>query len=312
VSDRDLLSTLVLARGTLDRAAQYRSDETWQGERLCDPASRVMWVCEGGSPMIVTDTSAELILTPASEVDAELTFLGLDADDVAYFAAHVNDHQDARVDPNATWKGLRAVGAQLSDRDAGMMVTAVAIDNWMRTHRRCPRCGDATQNSNAGWSRVCLADGSEHFPRTDPAIIVLVTDADDRALLGRQAVWQEGFFSTLAGFVESGESAEAALRREVFEEAGVTISDAPGDIHYLGSQPWPFPCSLMLGYHARASDPTINVDGSEIVEARWLSRAELLAACESGAVRLPPSISIARKLIERWYGSALPETFSRA
>lgn len=271
-----------------------------------------MWVCEGGSPMLVTDTATELILTKACEVDAELTFLGLDADDIAYFAAHVDDYQDARVDPNAPWKHLRAAGALLSDRDAGMMVTAVAIDNWMRTHRFCPKCGGPTHVSNAGWSRVCLVDGSEHFPRTDPAIIVLVTDNDDRALLGRQAVWQEGFFSTLAGFVESGESAEAALRREVFEESGVTISTDPADILYLGSQPWPFPCSLMLGFHARASDPTINVDGSEIVEAMWISRAELLAACEKGEVRLPPSISIARKLIERWYGGVLPESFSRA
>ena len=312
MTDRNLLSTLILARGTLDRAAQFRSDEAWQGERRADPASQVMWVCEGTSPMVVTETSATLILTPANEVDAEMTFLGLDADDVAYFAAHVDDHQDARVDLNALWKNLRAVGALLDDRDAGMMVTAVAIDNWMHTHRHCPRCGGDTRVSNAGWSRVCLTDGTDHFPRTDPAIIVLVTDADDRALLGRQAVWQEGFFSTLAGFVESGESAEAALRREVFEESGVTISTDPADIVYLGSQPWPFPCSLMLGYHAKAIDPTINVDGSEIVEAMWISRAELLAACEKGEVRLPPSISIARKLIERWYGGVLPESFSRA
>lgn len=312
MTDRDLLNTLVLARGTLDRAAQFRADESWQGIRRADPASQVMWVCEGASPMVVTDSNAEVILTPAPEVDAELTFLGIDADDVAYFAAHVDDHQDARVDPNAQWKNLRAAGALLSDRDAGMMVTAVAIDNWMRTHRRCPKCGDITRIHHAGWSRVCLADASEHFPRTDPAVIVLVTDSEDRALLGRQAVWQEGFFSTLAGFVESGESAEAALRREVFEESGVTISTDPADIVYLGSQPWPFPCSLMLGYHARAVDPTINVDGSEIAEAMWISRSELLTACEKGDVRLPPSISIARKLIERWYGRALPESFSRA
>ena len=271
-----------------------------------------MWVCEGASPMLVTDTSAQLILTPANEVDAEMTFLGLDAEDVAYFAAHVDDHQDARVDLNALWKNLRATGALLSDRDAGIMVTAVAIDNWMRTHRHCPRCGGDTRISNAGWSRVCLTDGTDHFPRTDPAVIVLVTDSEDRALLGRQAVWQEGFFSTLAGFVESGESSEAALRREVFEESGVTISTDPADTVYLGSQPWPFPCSLMLGYHAKAIDPTIKVDGSEIVEAMWISRADLLAACEKDEVRLPPSISIARKLIERWYGGVLPEAYSRA
>jgi NAD+ diphosphatase len=138
VTNRDLLNTLVLARGTLDRAAQFRSDQAWQAIRRADPASRVMWVCEGASPMRITESTAELILNPATEADAELTFLGLDSDDVAYFAAHVHDHQDARVDPNAFWKNLRATGAQLSDRDAGLMVTAVAIDNWMRSHPRCP------------------------------------------------------------------------------------------------------------------------------------------------------------------------------
>jgi NAD+ diphosphatase len=142
-------------------------------------------------------------------------------------------------------------------------------------------------------------------------VIVLVRDRDDRALLGRQARWAEGWFSTLAGFVESGESAEAAVRREVHEESGVVIADGPDDLRYLGSQPWPFPCSLMLGYHAWTDDPRIQVDGVEIAEARWFTRDELAAACTSGDVRLPPPVSIARRLVERWYGAELPGDWSR-
>lgn len=190
-------------------------------------------------------------------------------------------------------------------------MTAVALDNWLRTHTRCPRCGTETVFHDAGWSRRCPADGTDHFPRTDPAVIVLVRDRDDRALLGRQVRWPEGWFSTLAGFVEAGESAEAAVRREVQEESGVVVSSATDDLWYLGSQPWPFPCSLMLGYHAWTDDPTVAVDGEEIGEARWFTRDELADACASGEVRLPPPISIARRLVERWYGAELPGDWSR-
>jgi NAD+ diphosphatase len=237
----------------------------------------------------------------------DLTFLGVDADDVAYFAEHVAERD--LEDP--AWSDLRRAGSALDARDAGLMVTAVALDNWLRTHQRCPRCGAETVFNAAGWSRTCPQDGSEHFPRTDPAVIVLVRDRQDRALLGRQGRWAEGWFSTLAGFVESGESAEAAVRREIREESGVVIADGLDDIRYLGSQPWPFPCSLMLGYHAWTDDPAIEVDGDEIAEARWFTREELASACESGDVRLPPPVSIARRLVERWYGAELPGQWSR-
>lgn len=191
------------------------------------------------------------------------------------------------------------------------MVTAIALDNWSRTHTRCPRCGGPTSFAEAGWSRRCVVDETSHFPRTDPAVIVLVIDRQDRALLGRQGRWEPGWMSTLAGFVESGESAEAALRREVLEEAGVRIGAGAGDIAYLGSQPWPFPNSLMLGYHAWTDDVDAVPDGEEIVEVRWYSRDEMRAACESGELLLPPQVSIARKLIERWYGTTLPGNWGR-
>jgi NAD+ diphosphatase len=308
VADRYLLSNLMLARGVVDRAAEHRGDAGWLAVRRGDARSRVLQVADG-SAMVASDgpDGVGLVFRSTADVapDVDLTLLGVDDDDVAYFAEH------AHARGPEGWADLRQVGASLGARDAGLMVTAVALDNWLRTHLRCPRCGAKTQFNAAGWSRRCPEDGSEHFPRTDPAVIVLVLDREDRALLGRQGRWAEGWFSTLAGFVESGESAEAALRREVLEESGVAIADGPDDIRYLGSQPWPFPCSLMLGYHAWTDDPRIEVDGDEIVEARWFTRDELAAACASGQVRLPPSVSIARRLVERWYGAELPGDWSR-
>jgi len=314
-ADRHLLANLILARGIVDRSAERRSDAAWQADRRRDPDSRVMRVCDGAALVRTQQEAAvELDLVPAAEVPAgtDLTFLGVDTGDVAYFAEHVAAREDVASAEHASWADLRMVGASLDARDAGLMVTAVALDNWLRTHTRCPRCGAATEFNAAGWSRRCPDDGSDHFPRTDPAVIVLVRDRDDRALLGRQARWGPGWFSTLAGFVESGESAEAAVRREIHEESGVRIAKGADDIRYLGSQPWPFPCSLMLGYHAWTDDPRIAVDGEEIAEARWFTRKELVTGCESGDVRLPPPVSIARRLVERWYGTELPGSWSRA
>ena len=304
--DRSMLTTLMLARSVVDRTAERRGDVEWITARRCDPRSMCLRVNGGGTVVVDEGGRPRLDLTPAMDMEGDLTFLGVDADGVAFFAEHAAQRE------GDGWVELRTVGGLLDARDAGLMVTAVALDNWLRTHERCPRCGTPTESSSAGWSRRCPADGTDHFPRTDPAVIVLVRDRDDRALLGRQGRWADGWFSTLAGFVESGESAEAALRREVREESGIVIGDGPDDLVYLGSQPWPFPCSLMLGYHAWTDDPdTIDVDGDEIAEARWFTRDELVAACTSGAVRLPPDISIARRLIERWYGAELPGDWSR-
>jgi NAD+ diphosphatase len=305
-ADRQLLGNLMLARNVVERAAERRTDSDWLTQRAQDARSRVLSVNGGGAAVVDDGGRPRLRFSSPLDASGYLTFLGLDETDTAIFA----DHPVERVGDD--WAELRSVGSLLDDRDAGLFVAAVALDNWHRTHVRCPRCGAATEPSSAGWSRRCTADGSEHFPRTDPAVIVLVRDREDRALLGRQGRWAEGWFSTLAGFVEAGESAEAAVRREVREESGVVIGDGPDALHYLGSQPWPFPCSLMLGYHAWTDDPdSIDVDGDEIAEARWFTRAELVEACATGTVRLPPDISIARRLIERWYGAELPGDWSR-
>jgi NAD+ diphosphatase len=156
---------------------------------------------------------------------------------------------------------------------------------------------------SSGHARKCPVDQSEHFPRVDPAMIVAVTDPDDRCLLARNASWPEHRVSVLAGFVEAGESAEQAVVREVAEETGIEVAA----VHYLGSQPWPMPQSLMLGFRATAASTTIKVDADEIAEAHWYSRDELRAAIESGQLRLPPPVSIAHHIIVSWYGGDLPE-----
>jgi NAD+ diphosphatase len=182
------------------------------------------------------------------------------------------------------------------------MTHAVALANWHAVHGHCPRCGAVTEPELAGHSRRCVADGSEHFPRLDPAVIMLVTDPDDRALLARNAQWPQRRVSILAGFVEPGESAEQAVAREVLEETGIVVSD----IRYTGSQPWPMPHSLMLGFLASAQgSQVITVDKEEIAEAGWYSRDELRARVAGGDIKLPPPVSIAHRIIESWYGSEL-------
>lgn len=204
--------------------------------------------------------------------------------------------------PGLRWTALRAVGAELSDADAGLATTAVALDAWHARHPRCPRCGAPTTSTAAGWTRRCTVDGSEHYPRTDPAVIMAVVDASDRLLLGHSAAWAPHRFSTLAGFVEAGESVEHAVRREVAEETTVLV----GDVEYVGSQPWPFPASLMLGFRARALSTEVAVDGVELTDARWFSRAELAAAVATGELVLPSPASIAHALVEDWYGGPVP------
>ncbi len=287
---------LPLARGTVDRASGLRTDPA-QIERLwADPATRVLRVHDGET--LVTGDPPELVLVEARAIDGgERYFLGLDEQRTAYFAISA----PIEAGPDQQPAGLRSVGSLLGDRDVGLLVHAIALANWHATHRHCARCGSATESAAGGHLRRCPADGSEHFPRTDPAVIMLVADDEDHALLGRQPSWPQRRFSTLAGFVEPGESAEHAVVREVMEEAGVAVTD----VRYFGSQPWPFPSSLMLGYMATATTTALCLD-DELVEARWFGRDELYAAVRDREILLPPRVSIARRLIESWYGAELP------
>jgi NAD+ diphosphatase len=209
----------------------------------------------------------------------------------------------ARAKPGLRPADLREAAALLNDRDAGLFTHAVALANWHATHTHCPRCGTPTVTVAAGHAQRCPADGSEHFPRVDPAVIMLVTDPDDRCLLARNRRWPERRVSILAGFVEPGESAEQAVAREVGEETGIIVDR----VRYVGSQPWPMPQSLMLGFRASAAgDLEIRVDDDEIAEAHWFSRDELRSALASREILLPPPVSIAHRLIESWYGEELP------
>lgn len=279
-----------LSRATVDRAAGRRSDQAWLAEAW-NTAAVLVVDPEGRAAVSTAAEQPNLALVSGDEAPAhsDRFFLGADPGR-AYFAVTC-------AEPIPDGAGLRQVGALLDDTDAGLLVTAVALANWHRTHTHCPRCGTPTAPAGGGWLRLCPADRSEHYPRVDPAVIMLVHDGGERCLLGRQASWPTGRFSTLAGFVEPGESAEGAVIREVAEETGVHVVD----VRYLASQPWPFPSSLMLGFTARAvaPDPPQLLDG-ELAEARWFSRAELTGP---DAPPLPPPVSIANRLVTNWLDS---------
>ena len=293
------LPDLALARAVVDRDAGRRTDAAWLASAWADPTTRVLRLRDGRAAVTGDPPRLDLGSRPDLPEDRRI-FLGT-FEGAAYFAA-VEDGPDTGDEHAPRFLGLREVGAGLDDLEAGLVVHAVSLANWHVTHRYCPRCGADTRPENAGHTRRCVADGSEHYPRTDPAVIMLVVDDDDRLLLGRQVSWPEGRFSTLAGFVEPGESLEAAVRREVHEEVGVEI----GTVTYLGSQPWPFPSSLMLGFSAQARTTEVHRHDGEIAEARWYTRAALLDDIGNGRVQMSPSISISRRLIEHWYGEPLP------
>lgn len=294
----------VLSRGTVDRAAHRRTDQSWLDAAWDDPRSRVLAVRDGRFPVYDEAAGPRLAVTAPADAPAtgERFFLGEDADGAVHLAVSGEPPRapDPAAGPATRLVTLRDVGSTLGDGEAGLAVHAVALDNWHATHVRCPRCGAATRSEQGGHARRCPADGSVHFPRTDPAVIMLVHDGAGRCLLGRGATWPERRFSALAGFVEAGESAEQAVVREVAEEVGLAVTD----VEYRASQPWPFPSSLMLGFRARAlaADVTadLNLCDGEIAEARWFTREELTAAATQGWVLRPPAVSIAHRLISDW------------
>lgn len=350
----------------VDRAAHRRSEAGLVGRLLAEPATRVLLVHRG---RLATAADGALVLLPGAAVAGvpaphggerpRWLFLGEDepatgvgesgataaTGATSYLALVLPDDADAEevdiegVDPadalavlarTHTWSGLRELTTRLDATQAALATEAVALAAWHAAHERCPRCGEPTTLENAGWTRRCVAQGTELYPRTDPAVIMAVVhrgtgpgrgagsdggraadagtdggvgpDGAERLLLGHAAHWPERRFSTLAGYVEPGESLENAVRREVREEAGVEV----GEVTYRGSQPWPYPASLMLGFFASATTTALRVDGVELTDARWFTRAELERDVRSGEVLLPGRASIARALIEDWFGAELP------
>jgi len=290
-----------LARGALNRAAHRRPDREWLEAAWLK--ARIV-VVDDGHVLVQGDDPPTLVFVDASAAPpGERLFLAEDPDGTVYFAVPA----DVTATEGTRRANLRQVGHKLSDLDSGLFITAVALANWHARHPYSPLSGAATTVGEGGWTRV-TADGTETlWPRTDPAVIMLVHDGvagpEGRCLLGCNAAWPalDGVrrYSTLAGFVEPGESAEAAVAREVAEEVGVSVFS----IRYVASQPWPFPGSLMLGFHAQSQpDAAIHVDQSEILEARWFTRTEIAAVLdrESKAFGLPFPASIAYFLITEW------------
>ncbi|HEY3535368.1 MAG TPA: NAD(+) diphosphatase [Pedococcus sp.] len=291
------LPGVALARSVLDRAAQRRSDPHLLGSLVGDRGTRVLTLVGDAAEVREDAGGPRLVLRAPTPADATRLglFLGSDGDGAAYLAVldDAADDGDAR-----DLRTLRQVGADLGDLDASLLTTALGLANWHRAHTHCPRCGAATRPEQGGWLRRCTEDGSEHYPRTDPAVIMSVVDGDDRLLMARGAGWGEGRYSVLAGFVEPGETLEAAVTREVREEVGVEVTD----VRFLGDQPWPFPTSIMLGFTARALGTELTLQDSEIADARWFAREELLAKVADGELFTSPRLSISRWLVEQWLG----------
>ena len=291
------LKNLVLARSSIDRASHLRTDAL-KLDQLWRQAKIIFLVKDR-----VHASDSKLLFHAANEIsgEGERYFLGMNNQSgESYFAWHTNDE----VLGDGELRTLRQIGAELDDEEAGLAVHAIALAHWHSSHPHCSKCGAATRSELGGAVRVCEVDGSQHHPRTDPAVIVLVKDEDDRILLGRQHSWAPNRFSNFAGFVEPGESFEQCVLREVREESGLVVHS----VHYLGSQPWPFPASIMIAYEATTSDvSTARPDGEEIVEIKWFSRESLKAALITGEISLPPRISVSRRMVEYWYGKNADE-----
>ena len=312
--------TVTFGGSGLNRAAHLRADA---GRLAGDPAARciLLWrgkplTCGDGGPLarVAMDHPA------LRDADPLRLFLGLD-DDGPVFAANLTgwtpDLPEAAamqtfLDPTVqshpalTAEGgfveLRAIMMQLSARDAELAATARAVLGWHESHRFCSRCGTESRADGAGWRRACPDCGAFHFPRTDPVVIMLILSGDD-VLVGRSPGWPEGMYSLLAGFIEPGETIEAAVRREVFEEAGVRV----GDVTYLSSQPWAFPSSLMIGCLGRALSTEITLDPVELEDARWVSRSEMQRAANGEHPTIKPARqgAIAHFLLGRWLADTL-------
>jgi len=320
-----LSADLTFGGSGLDRAAHLRGDAGALAGAWADPRARVLPLWRG-KPLVAGDPVAGLgwlaVDRPGLDAGRGAIFLGMQEDGAPRFALDLSDWTpedapegplDGFLDateqvhpafpPGTRFAELRAVMTRLDARDAELAATARALVDWHARHGFCARCGAESRVAQAGWQRDCPVCGAKHFPRTDPVVIMLVTRGD-RVLLGRAPAWPEKMYSLLAGFVEPGETIEAAVRREVFEEAGIRV----GAVHYLTSQPWPFPASLMIACRGAALDETITMDPVELEDARWVSREDVLAA----HMGTHPDITaarpgaVARHVMERWLADDLP------
>jgi NAD+ diphosphatase len=290
----------------LDRGHDLRGDAIWLESHLTDPTTEFIpiWRLES----LVTGEPARAVRLSAADVTTLLpraesvTLLGMCAGRACFSVALPDELQslsEGNANPPWTqfgrWTNVRNVADDLTPDDWATLVYARALAHWHQRTRFCSDCGSPTESIFGGHTRRC-ANGHQHFPRTDPAIIVLVFSGE-RCLLGRQPSWPQGRYSTLAGFVEPGETVEQAVAREVYEEAGVRLRE----LQYFGSQSFPFPASLMLGFHAEAASEDIHLHDGELADARWFTRRELRDALDAGVVGLPPRFAISHRLISAWF-----------
>lgn len=278
----------------IDRASLRRRDEAWLAEARKATSTRLIVVRSSAQLLIFEGPRLGHLAPDVMPSEAEVTFLGLDSEGAAVFALDADSHEGLALDGLA-FEELRTIGPVVPAEEAALGAHAVAMVGWHRRHRFCGCCGAQTVVEEAGHSRRCLACGTQHFPRTDPAVIMLVA-AGDRCVLGKRP--GSKWWTVLAGFVEPGETLEAAVAREVKEEVGLQVKE----VRYVGSQPWPFPANIMLGFEAEAEYAELVVD-EELDDARWFTREELKEQLDSGIIASPSPISIAHHLIRAWLRS---------
>jgi NAD+ diphosphatase len=284
--------------GSLDRAAHHREDDEWVAAALADPASRFAVFLQGRTLISgMAQHAPRAALTGKPDIGAAFIFLGLQHG-TPIFAASLDSMEElaGEIQADAAFTDMRGITGDLTPDDATILATARAMLHWHAKTGFCAVCGGKNKPAKAGWVMLCTQCGEEHFPRTDPAVIMLVARGN-KLLLGQSHKFpkERTFYSTLAGFVEPGESLEDAVRREVFEETGIRA----GAVRYHSSQPWPFPASLMLGYYAEALNEEIVLDTVEMRDARWFTCADIENRKSLG-FNLPPHDSIARRLIDDW------------
>ncbi len=291
-----------LSNPAFDRAAKRRLDPEWLEAALRSPETRVALAWRSKMLIAAEGEARRAATLPGDALDhvGEAVFLGM-ADGSPHFAVDVSafeaEEVEVRFAPHGVFEDLRMIGLLLPGDDAALLAYAKGMLYWHERHRFCGVCGHPTRASDGGHRRLCTNEAckTEQFPRSDPAVIMLI-EHEDKCLLARGARFPANFVSVLAGFVEPGESLEDTVAREVFEECGVSVTD----IAYASSQPWPFPSSLMLGFRARALDPALTLDPAEILEAGWYTRDQVRTLADGGPLRIPPKFSISRRLIDDW------------